>query len=122
MAAEVVHDDDVACLQRGNEHLLDIGAEALAVDRAVEDARCGEGVGAQGPEKGQGAPVAVRRKASQALALLSPAPKRGHVGLDPGLIDEDELVGVELLLPRSPALAAAGDVSSRLLEGEQRFF
>ena len=38
MAAEIVHDDDIAGLERWNELLLDVGAEAFAVDRAVEDA------------------------------------------------------------------------------------
>jgi hypothetical protein len=35
VAAEIVHDDDVALLEDRNELLLDIGAEAFAVDRAV---------------------------------------------------------------------------------------
>ncbi len=39
VAAEIIDDDDVAKLQDGNELLLDIGAEALAVDRSVEHAR-----------------------------------------------------------------------------------
>jgi hypothetical protein len=36
VAAEIVHDDDVAGTKRGNEDLLDIGPEALIVDWAVE--------------------------------------------------------------------------------------
>ncbi len=39
MTSEVIHDDDIAGLQHPDELLLDIGSEALAVDRAVEDAR-----------------------------------------------------------------------------------
>ena len=42
VAAEIVHDDDVARVKLRNENLLDIGAEAFAVDWAVEQARCGE--------------------------------------------------------------------------------
>ena len=38
MAAEIVEDDDVAGLECGDEELLDIGAEAFAVDEPVEDA------------------------------------------------------------------------------------
>src|SRR5690606_40769048 len=37
--AEIVHDDDVARFEHRRELLLDIGAEALAVNRPVEDAR-----------------------------------------------------------------------------------
>jgi hypothetical protein len=59
VAAEIVHDDDIAGLERWNELLLDIGAEAFAVDRAVEDAWGGEAVAAQRAEEGQGAPAAM---------------------------------------------------------------
>ncbi len=57
-----VPDDDVALPEDGNELLLDIGIEALAVDRAIEDARSREAVAAQRAEEGQGAPVAMRRQ------------------------------------------------------------
>jgi hypothetical protein len=53
VGAEIVEDDDVAWFQDWNELLFDIGAEALAVDRPVEDARCGEPVAAQRAEEGQ---------------------------------------------------------------------
>ena len=120
--AEIVHDDDVAGLQTGDELLLDIGAEALAVDRPVEDTRSGKPVAAQGAEEGQRAPVAMRGEAAQALASRSPAAQRRHVGLDPGLVDEDQPPRVEAGLPGSPTLPPAGNVGAGLLKGEQRFF
>ena len=122
VAAEIVHDDDVAGLEGRNELLLDIGAEAFAVDRAVEDARSGEPVAAQGAEEGQRPPVAVRGEGAQALALRPPAAQRGHVGLDPGLVDEDQPPRIEAGLPGSPASPPARDVGAGLLKGEQRFF
>ena len=39
--AEVIRDDDVARPQRGHQDLVDVGQEAGAVDRAIEDARRG---------------------------------------------------------------------------------
>ena len=36
--AEIVHDDDIVQPQNGDEHLADIGEEAAAVDRTLEDA------------------------------------------------------------------------------------
>jgi hypothetical protein len=52
---------------------------------------------------------------------FSPAAQRGHVGLDPGLVDEDQPPGSSR--PARPASAAApGDVGAGLLKGEQRFF
>ena len=86
-------------LRTRNELLFDIGAEAFAVDRAVEDARGGELVAAQGAEEGQRPPVAMRRKAAQPLALGPPAAQRRHVGLDPGLVDEDQTPRIETGLP-----------------------
>ena len=38
VAAEIVHDDDVARLERWQQDLFDIGTEAFAVDRPVEQA------------------------------------------------------------------------------------
>ena len=99
MAAEIVHDDDVAGFEDRNELLFDIGAEAFAVDRAVEDARGREPVAAQGAEEGQRPPVAVRREAPQAITLRPPSAQRGHVGLDPGLVDEDQTPRIEIGLP-----------------------
>ena len=122
MAAKVVHDDDITRLQDRYELLFDISAEVLAVDRSVEDARCGELIAAQSAEEGQGAPMAVRSKASQALAPGPPAAQRCHVGLDPGLINEDELGGIEIALPGSPSRSPARDVGAGLLKCEQRFF
>ncbi|KXF76422.1 hypothetical protein ATN84_16260 [Paramesorhizobium deserti] len=120
--AEIVHDDDVARFKHQHELLLDIGAEALAVDRSVEDARRRQPVVAQSAQEGQRTPVAVRGKAAQALAAWSPAPQRRHVGLDPGLVDEHQPCRIETGLPRTPALPPAGNIGTGLLKGEQRFF
>ncbi len=63
--------------------------------------------------------------AAQTLAdacLWSPASDRRHVGLDPGLINEDQPVGIEVLLQGLPSLSSAGDIATSLLKGKQRFF
>ena len=122
VAAEIVHDDDITGFEDGQELLLDVGAETLAVDRAVEDARRGEPVAAQRAEEGQRPPAAVWREASQAFAFRPPAAHWGHVGLDPGLIDEDQPPRIETGLPGSPASAPVRDIGAGLLKGEQCFF
>ena len=122
VAAEIVHDDDITGFERQDEVLLDIGTEAGAVDRPIEDAGCGKPIMAQRAEEGQRAPMAMWRKPAQPLALRSPAAQRRHVGLDPGLVDEDQLVRIEARLQRAPALPPADDTSPRLLKREQRFF
>jgi hypothetical protein len=52
VAAEIVHDDNVAGLEHWNELLFDIGSEAFAVDRTAENERRRELVATQGAEKG----------------------------------------------------------------------
>jgi hypothetical protein len=66
--------------------------------------------------------MAVRSQAAQPLALRPPTAQRSHVGLDPGLIDEDQALRIEATLPGSPSPTPAGNISARLLKGEQRFF
>lgn len=122
VGAEIVHDDDVAGLEHWHELLLDIGAEALAVDRPIEDARGGKTVKPQSAEKGQCAPMAMRGKAAQAFAAWSPSPQRCHVGLDPGFVNEHQPFRIETRLPGPPALPSAGYIGASLLKGEQRFF
>ena len=90
MAAEIVHDDDVARLELRDENLLNIGAEAFAVDWTVEQARCGETVASQGAEESQRPPVAMRREAPHPLAFWPPSAQWGHIGLNPGLVDKNQ--------------------------------
>ena len=122
MAAEIVQDDDVSFPKGRQEQLLDIGAEALAVDRAVEDAGCGDAVPAQCAEEGQSPPSSLRSEATQALALRGPAAQRDHIGLDPGLVDEDQALRIEAGLQGLPAPTPTGYVSPGLLASEQCFF
>lgn len=122
VSAEIVHDDDIAGFEHRDELLLDISTEALPIDRPVEDARGGQAVTSKRPEECQCAPVAMRRKAAQALAFFAPAIERCHVGFDPGFIDEDQSVGIEARLKAVPALPAASDVGTGLLKGKHRFF
>jgi len=99
VAAEIVHDDDVARLQLRNENLLNVGAEAFAVDWTVEQARRGEAIAAQGANEGQRPPMTVWREAPDPLALGAPSVQWSHVGLDPGLVDENQASGIEVGLP-----------------------
>ncbi len=51
VGAKIVHDDDVAGLEHWHELLLDIGPEALAVDRSIEDARSSRRSSRRAPRK-----------------------------------------------------------------------
>ena len=122
VAAEIIHDDDIARLQRWYEDLLYVSTEADTIDGAVEDARGGEPVAAQGANEGECPPAPVRCEAPQPFALWPPTAQRRHIAPDPGLIDEDQPIRVKTGLPALPAPAMAGDVCPRLLKGEQGFF
>jgi len=57
-----------------------------------------------------------------ALAALGPAPRAGHLGRGPGLIDEDQLLGIEIGLGVEPGLAAEDYIGPLLLGGVRGFF
>jgi len=115
---EIVGDDNLAGLEGRDQLLVHIGAEALAVDRAIEDAGRGELIAAERAEEGQGAPAAMRSKAVHPFALWPPAPQRRHVGSDPSFVDEDQTTGIKTALPGFPAPAVPGDIGTALLKGE----
>ena len=122
VAAQIVEDDDVALAQRGREELFDIGPEERAVDGAVDDARFGQRLEPQRRKERQRAPAAVGGESEQSLALGAPAPDRGHVGLDPGLVDENQAAGIETLRQPPPALPSPRDVRPMLLARVSGFF
>ena len=66
--------------------------------------------------------MAVGNGGPAALAALGPAAQARHLGRGAGLIDEDELLGIELRLGLEPGLAAGGNVRPLLLGGVGGFF
>lgn len=122
MTAEIVHHHDVAWRQGGNQALLDVSHEAIAIYGPVDDAGCGYAVMAQSSKEGECSPSTVRGLTNQLLAFWSPAPQRSHVGLGPGLIDEDQAVWRNPILVFAPLLTPSRDGRSILLACEQRFF
>ncbi len=122
VAAEIVHDHEVSGLERGGQGLLDIGAESLAVDRPVDHARRIDPVVAECSEEGERAPAAMGSLGEQLVAARPPAAQRRHVGLGPGLIDEDEPSWINPALIRLPLQAPSRDRGPILLAGEHGFF
>lgn len=90
VAAEIVHYDYVARIERGRQSALDIGTEDIGIDGAVEHPWSFNPVMAQGGDEGRCIPVAKGRGPGQARPFWGPAPQRGHVRLDPCLINEDQ--------------------------------
>jgi hypothetical protein len=56
------------------------------------------------------------------LSFGPPPAQRSHIGLDPGLVDKDQTLRIEVFLQGLPALSPARDVSAGSFERKQRFF
>ena len=102
--------------------LFDVGEEDRAVDRAVDDQGGGKPRGAEGRQEGRRLPVAVRDACEQSGPSQRPATRPGHVGLRPGLVDEDEMVGIVVGLGGLPCDPLRRDVGAIPLGGDQDFF
>ncbi len=122
VAAEIVEDDHIAGYERGREHALDIGAEDDAVHGTVDDERRRDAVLAQRGNEGGCLPVSVGHPADQTHAPLAPAVAARHVGLGPGLIDEDKMSWIKGGLIPAPLFAGCGHVRPVLLAGQHGFF
>jgi len=122
VAAKVVHDDHVAGFEGGHEALFDPGGEGDAIDRPVEDVGGVDPVAPQGGKEGHGSPVAEGCIAAHAMTFATPAMRAHHIGLHPGLVDEDQPFSCDPALVAAPAGAPARDVAPRLLGGQQSFF
>jgi hypothetical protein len=122
VAAEIVDDDDVAGLEGWHEDLFDVSAEALAIDRPVDDARRIDAIASQSGKEGQGSPAALRRSGNQLTAARRPAAQRRHVGFGPSLVDEDQPRRVKPVLIRLPPRSAPRHIRTKLLRCEQGFF
>ena len=122
VAAQIVHDDDIAGLERGHEHLFDIDEKALAVDGSVEQPRGLDAVIAQCGDEGRGLPVPKRHLRLQPLAFGRPAAERRHIRFGPGLVDENQPAGIDQSPIFDPLQSAAGDIGAIPLTGDQRLF
>ena len=122
VAAQIIENNDVAWGQGRREHLLDIGCEQLAIDWTVDHPGRLDAVVPQGGDEGQRLPVAVRHTRIKTLPAQAPAAQWCHVGLDPGLIDDDQAPGVNLVLMGLPACALERDVAAGLLGRQYGFF
>ena len=58
----------------------------------------------------------------QSFAPRRPAAQRLHVGLRPGLINEDQALGIDPALALPPLQPPPGDIRSIALAGDDGFF
>ena len=122
MAGEIVHDHDVIWLESWRKDLFNVIQKALAVDWPVKDARGVNPVMAECCHKGRGFPVPVRHVGHEPLAFAAPAPQRRHVGLCPGLVNEDQPPDGDARLVFPPGHALSCNIRPLLLGGVNAFF
>jgi hypothetical protein len=122
VAAQIVEHDDVARPQGWHQELCHPCQEQAAIDGAVKNAGGNKAVGSQGGQERHGGPARVRHRGDQTLSAQRSAMGAGHVGLGPGLVDEDQAHWINAVLVTLPPLALAGDVGTVLLGGAQGFY
>src|SRR5437588_10293399 len=99
-----------------------LSEEGLAGHRAVEHHRRVEATAPQRGHEGGGLPVTKRCLGEQAPAARGAAVEPGHLGAGAGLVDENELIGIDEGLRRAPDPAPRRDVRTVLLRGAERLF
>jgi len=123
MCSHIVHEDDVALLERWHEHLLDVGEESGAIHRTVDHVGRGYTVDAQSRNERQRLPVAMRhlvvdKTLSDRCATVEPC----HLRRYRGLVDENETEGIELGLLSLQRLSRGRDIRATLLGRMEDFF
>ena len=77
---QVVHHNPITGREVGNENLLDISAESIAIHRAVEHKRRREAADPQPSREGRRLPMAVRNRGKTALSFWRPPVEARHLG------------------------------------------
>lgn len=122
VGAKIVENDDVAGLERWQQNLFDIGAETLAIDWSIKDTWSGNPVMAEGCEKGECVPMAMRDLGNEPSAPGTSPMLPGHVCLGPSLVDEHEARDIEPALVLLPPVTPPGGVGPVLFAGVKSFF
>ena len=119
---EVVGNDDVAWLQSRHQDLFDVSAEALAIDCAVEDPRCGQPCDPQRGEKRAGLPAPAGGVVVDARATRCPAVPPKQIGGDAGFVQTHEVGDVPGRRRRVPRDPRGRDVRPIVFGRADRFF
>jgi len=122
MGGEVVGDDDVAGLERGDEDLVDVGEKAVAVHGAIDDARRGEARDPQARDKGARLPARHRRVVTDADPARAAAIAPQQIRRDARFIEEDQACRVQRRRGPLPLFAGRGDVGPIVFGRAHRFF
>ena len=122
VASEIVENHDISLGQGRGQLRLDVERKEFAVDGTVNDPGCREAIAAERCDERHRLPMAKRHGGHEPLPTWSPATQRGHVSLDPGLIDKNQAGSIDLALVSFPACSLASDIGAILLSRPHYFF
>ena len=122
MGGEIVHDDNVALRERGNEAPFHPFFEEGCVDRAIEDLWRDEAAKADAADQRDRLVMAVRHGGAQPSSAPASSAFARQIGRGAGFIDEDELRRVEIGLSLEPFEAALQHVRPLLFGGMRALF
>ncbi len=122
MDRQVVEHHDVTWLQRGDEHLFDIGEECGVVDRAVEDRWRLQAVPPQRGDHGVRLPVSAGRVIAEPQATWAAAIAPQQIGRDARFVEKDEVPSIAQRLRILPVAPGRGDIRATLFVGVYGFF
>jgi len=105
VGGKIVDDHDIAGIERGREHLLDIGEKTFAIHRPIQNEGRRHAGKTQACGEGRRLPMAVRHGRPASLSARAAAVATGHLGVHAGLVDEDEPFGFQLRLVLEPGTA-----------------
>src|SRR5215468_6281173 len=120
--ADIVHYDDIAAFERGNQALLDIGQERLCVHGPVDYHRGDHFIVPQGGHEGDHLPFPTRGTPDQLDASRTATPKPHHLGGDRSLVNKHQPGWIKHALLSDPAPARPGHVGAMLLCRPQTLF
>lgn len=122
VAAKIVHDDDIASLERWQQNALNINQEHFSIDRPIQQKWCCDPIMAQRRQESLRSPAPVRHLVVEPDPALTPSSERRHICLGPGLINEYQPVWIDVRLTGPPLATAARDIRAVLFAGNQRLF
>jgi hypothetical protein len=122
VAAEIVHNHDVTGTERREQHLLDVDAEAVAVDWALKKSWRFDAIMSQGGQERHGFPAAVWNLGGKPLAARRPSPQCCHIGPGPRLVDEDQTLRFDPILIFNPPGSPPCDVATIAFASHHAFF
>ena len=119
---EIVHDHDVAGVQRRREEGLGIGGENLSVHGAVDDYGGGQAVEAQARDQRRGFPMAMRHRGTAAVAARGAPTQAGHLCGCASLVEEHQPCRIEIRLEGEPSIAPDSHILALLFAGVGSLF